>query len=709
MLKKIILAFFVSSFAFAQDDFYCSTHSLSNAAREANPELLKAYESLEIKTLAYENLMANAKVAATGTKVIPVVIHIIHDYQNGSNIEDSQVINAIEILNEDFNEENDDLSDVVSSFSGITGDIDIEFRLAKIDPDGNCTNGITRTNSSLTNTAGENVKELIKWPVNKYVNVWVVESIASGAGGYTYTPGHAPPWNNPDGDAGILVLNQQFGGIGSSNGSAMARHTLSHEFGHFFNLKHTWGPTNTPGVATNCGPDDGVSDTPECIGATSCNLTNISCGTLDNVQNFMSYSGCPRMFTVGQKNRMRFVIENGNSGAASRKLLWQSSNLIATGTNDAYAGSECAPLSDFYINKKRICLDTELDFEGFAYNATNVNYEWTFNGATPSTSTLKDPSVVYTQGGSYDVTLKVSNATGQNIKSITNYIIVKETLDFGGAPYINEGFDTDFIEGEFDNAASWDLEPSSNGEGWEVVSIPSAAGGKCIRVRSNDFDNSLEKDQANFYSPVYDFSDFSDEDGPATLYFKRAYSMNNYNGEDRFRVSTSTNCGRTWKQRYSKSADDLATVVGTKSLSWVPADEDWETVAVDLPTFILGKPSILFRFSLDGHDGNFMYIDQIEIHNGGLSVEEMEENTVFEIAPNPANEETMIYIENIQSTESTIYLTDALGREVAQYHLGETLEATVPLAEIKADLKSGLYYVRLSNQIGNITKKIIVL
>ncbi len=706
MLKKIFLAFFISSFAFAQDDFHCSTHSLSNAAIEANPALKQAHDLLDSKSMAYENMANNAKSAIVGTKVIPVVIHIIHDYEGGSNILDSQVFNAMEILNEDFNKENDDLVDVVSSFSGITGDVDLEFRLAKKDPDGNCTNGITRTFSSLTNTAGENVKDLIKWPVNKYINVWVVESIASGAGGYTYIPGSAP---GNDSDAGILVLNSQFGGIGSSSGSASARHTLSHEIGHFFNLRHTWGGTNTPGVSTNCQSDDGVSDTPECIGATSCDLANISCGSLDNVQNFMSYTGCPRMFTEGQKNRMRYVIENGNWGNASRDLLWQSSNLLATGTNDEYAGNECTPVSDFYIKRKRVCVGAELELEGFGYNAENVNYSWSFTGAFPTTSTLKNPSITYSEGGAYDVSLTVSNASGQNVKTITDYIIVKETVEFGGAPYVNQGFDDNFIVDQFDNAESWDIEPSSNGEGWEVVTIPTAQGGKCIRARSNDFDNDLEEEETNFYSPVFDFTDFTDDDGQATLYFRMAYSMRNSGIEDRFRVMSSTNCGRLWKSRKSFFADGLATVQGNKATSWTPAAEDWVVVTVDIPNVLLGESSVMFKFNLEGQNGNFLYIDQIEIHNGGLSVEEMEEKTVFDIAPNPTTDETIIHIENIQTTNSTIFLVDALGKEVARYQMGETLEATVQLSDIKSDLKSGLYYVRLSNELGNITKKIVVL
>ena len=42
-------------------------------------------------------------------------------------------------MNEDFNAENEDLSNVISEFQNIIGDMQLTFVLAKIDPNGNCT------------------------------------------------------------------------------------------------------------------------------------------------------------------------------------------------------------------------------------------------------------------------------------------------------------------------------------------------------------------------------------------------------------------------------------------------------------------------------------------------------------------------------------------------------------------------------------------
>ena len=80
------------------------------------------------------------------------------------------------ILNEDFARLNPDTFKTPSVFAEYAGDTNIEFRLAKIDPDGNCTQGITRTFSNLTNGARDNVKSLIQWNPEHYMNVWVVKT-----------------------------------------------------------------------------------------------------------------------------------------------------------------------------------------------------------------------------------------------------------------------------------------------------------------------------------------------------------------------------------------------------------------------------------------------------------------------------------------------------------------------------------------------------
>ena len=59
-------------------------------------------------------------------------------------------------------------------------------RLAKLDPEGNCTDGITYHQSILTYEGGENVKDDTYWDNSKYLNIWTVANVASGAAAYAY-------------------------------------------------------------------------------------------------------------------------------------------------------------------------------------------------------------------------------------------------------------------------------------------------------------------------------------------------------------------------------------------------------------------------------------------------------------------------------------------------------------------------------------------
>lgn len=98
-----------------------------------------------------KNNYGKIKVNANGKKVIsyviPVVWHVIHN-DGPENISKATIESEIAQLNEDFQKLNASIVNVHPLFAGITADCEIEFRLARIDPDGNCTEGITRTKST---------------------------------------------------------------------------------------------------------------------------------------------------------------------------------------------------------------------------------------------------------------------------------------------------------------------------------------------------------------------------------------------------------------------------------------------------------------------------------------------------------------------------------------------------------------------------------
>tara|TARA_B100000795_G_scaffold264096_1_gene244149 strand:+ start:537 stop:2963 length:2427 start_codon:yes stop_codon:yes gene_type:complete len=322
MNKILIIPFFILSFLQVIGQTHpCGFTNTMNDRYAEEPFLLEMRAAYEIEI----QQIINSK-SSFAQKTIPVVIHVIYN-DSYSNISSSQVASAITAINEDFNAGNSDFSSVISAFSGVKSNLNINFELANLDPSGNATSGITRTQSDFTDSAGENVKFLVNWDSDMYLNIWVVDNIESGAGAYAYYPGTAP-----NGNEGIVCRHSQFGTSGTSSSSNFSATTLTHEIGHYLNLAHTWGNSNDAELEANCNEDDGVSDTPNTAGTLyGCNTNQSTCGSLDNVQNYMDYTECTNMFTTGQRSRVHAALHSSQGG---RVNLWQYENLIATGLVD---------------------------------------------------------------------------------------------------------------------------------------------------------------------------------------------------------------------------------------------------------------------------------------------------------------------------------------------------------------------------------------
>ena len=131
-----------------------------------NADLESDYESVldKMKNLKVEN----------GKKIIPVVVHVIHNL-GGENISDVSIQGALDILNANINgQASNFLNKTPDIFASVRGDLNVEFRLAKIDPQGNPTSGIIRVRSELTNEPEprDAVKALSYWNSYQYLNIW---------------------------------------------------------------------------------------------------------------------------------------------------------------------------------------------------------------------------------------------------------------------------------------------------------------------------------------------------------------------------------------------------------------------------------------------------------------------------------------------------------------------------------------------------------
>lgn len=577
----------------------------------------------------------------TGPFVIPVVFHIIHN--NGEeNISDAQVIDAVRVMNEDYNKLNPDWVTVRPEFLDLVADVGIEFRLAQRDPEGNCTNGITRTVSTLTAEGDFAMTQLIQWPRDRYMNIWVCR-YASGAAGYTYYPMWLDGWPEAD---GIVVQHSYVGSIGTS--APFRSRVLSHEVGHWLNLKHCWGDSNEPGSDANCGMDDDVEDTPLTRGWTSCVTSGSSCGSaLDNVQNYMEYAYCSRMFTLGQAQRMLAAL---TSAIAQRENLWQPSNLALTGVDAP--GTVCE--ARFEASRRSVCSGSSITFSDQSFNGV-VQRSWSFPGAEPSQSDEQAPTVSYDEPGLYPVSLTVSDAQGGSLSRVEQAYI--RVLPATGQPVPwSDGFEQSATLA----AGDWEVVDRAGDGSFEVTSAASFSGSRSTRLNNTIFSFGRTDE---LISPTVDLSGAQG----AVVTFRYAYAKRYMADDDALYVWVSPDCGDTWMLRRVMRGNSSLLTAGVVAGDFVPNGPDqWRSTEITNIGPNLCSSSFRLRFEFVSDGGNNLYLDDINILSGQVGVQDLGQQAgAVRVAADGAGAfEVMLSLR--QSDRLTLDVLDALGRSVAQ-------------------------------------------
>ena len=232
---------------------------------------------------------------------IPVVVHVIYRLAS-ENISTPQINSQLAVLNKDYRKLN---ADTTNAAGWSKTDVKFEFVLAKKDPNGNPTNGITRTSTTIDDICGSSRYATVRpaWNRDRYLNIWVCD-IDDFTLGFAYPPG-AP--NVSADEDGVVIGPEYFGTTGTAQAPYNLGRTTTHEIGHFFDLLHVWGNDNNP----SCNTDDGVSDTPnqDDVEYDNCGART-SCGSRDQMSNFLQYvdDACMGNFTLGQKTRMRTAL-----------------------------------------------------------------------------------------------------------------------------------------------------------------------------------------------------------------------------------------------------------------------------------------------------------------------------------------------------------------------------------------------------------------
>jgi len=353
---------------------------------------------------------------------IPVVVHVIHT--GGAvgtvyNPTDAQIQGAIAYLNQVYN----------GTWPGTVGagDLQIQFVLAKRDPNCNPTNGINRVNGSAVagyvaggvqaqqttvGTQDLNIKNLSRWDPTQYYNIWIVNKIdgvdgntlSSFIAGYAYFPGA------PSNEDGIVMLATQM---------IAGEKTLPHEIGHAFNLYHPFENPADPSSATcavntSCSTQgDQVCDTdPVTLPAnfvcrTGTNTCNGAAYSTNTESNYMNYTSCYTLFTAGQKARMLAA------AAISPRLSLTTSQ---GGTDPGAGGSPCTiPKIDFELANDQVTETTAAGTGCRSYKDYTYNMVIGLGPSAAATATLSKSSGTAVQGLDFDLTTNGSFTVPDNV------------------------------------------------------------------------------------------------------------------------------------------------------------------------------------------------------------------------------------------------------------------------------------------------------
>lgn len=578
--------------------------------------------------------------------VIPVVFHIIHD--NGpENISNEQVFDAMEVLNRDFRLMNADTGQIVAGFVDIAADVDIEFRLAKRDPQGNCHSGINRIASLLTYEGTNEMKQLINWPRASYMNVYVC-SEAAGAAGYTNYPSE---WGaNTD---GIVLKHEYVGSIGTSN--PYRSRTLTHECGHWLNLPHTWGSSNNPNEPDNCEVDDGVEDTPLCLGSPVgfCDLDRTTCGSLDNVQNYMEYSYCSRMYTLGQRARMRAAL---NSNVADRNQLWTPNNIQETGVFEEALLCNAA----FEVDRFEACIGEDIQFTDQSFFGIS-NWSWDFGDGTVLEggvdSLHRNPIHQYQEAGEFEVYLTVSNGNG-SITSVDPVLIT--VMDDGMLPPMwQDGFEAG--DGPW-ALGQWEVQTLS-GQPWQIRETTGYSGSRSLYVRNR---NNESGDITRTTSTTYDAEGMA----AVMIGYKYAYS-HRATGEtdDRLKLQVSRDCGQTWNTRqFHRGLIDLSTAPDHGGNFYPSGPSEWAGHIEEVDNGLYMVPQLRIRFEFESKGGNNVFLDDINVYGVdslgnvlGLDPTDSPAGQALIAYPNPSRGSVTVQA-MWAASDARLRLRDAVGR-----------------------------------------------
>ena len=552
---------------------------------------------------------------------IPIVVHVIHKGEavgSGTNIPDEQILSQISVLNEDYRRLNNDASNTPPEFQTVAGSLDVEFVLARQDPEGLATTGIVRVQGTQTSwSINDNyeLKSLSYWPAEDYLNIWVCD--LTGVLGYSQFPVSGLPGLENSSDNrltdGVVIAHDAFGSKDDGPFNLLNKYgkgrTTTHEVGHFFGLRHIWGDDDG-----QCDGTDYVSDTPNQSGeSTGCpTMPLASCGVTSMYQNFLDYTddACMNLFTVEQVGRMITVLEN-SPRRASLLSSHGLSNPVPLANDlgirevisplDGECTSLVTPIIEVRnygsnsVSSTRITLNIDgvlIETKDFAFTPLSALQSTTL-------SFSPTPFASGTHAAAFEITLTNGVADpGASNNELSQSVIVPETTSLP------------IIEPFTSVPALWEIINPDLKTTWELASVPNAdPSNTAMKMDFFDYEDNFGEIDL-LVTPVFDLSTAP----VASLLFDVAYARFQ-DDHDGLKVIVLSDCNADVNQGtvvYDKSGAALQTRSPTTD-EFIPSNESqWRTEFLDLSAFA-GQSNLQLAFVGVNDWGNNLYLDNIKV------------------------------------------------------------------------------------------------
>ena len=398
--------------------------------------------------------------------------------------------------------------------------------------------------------------------------------------------------------------------------------------------------------------------------------------------NWVPYnSGLPQTFN---SDICKPFYKNGKIRIASYgKGIWE---------NDLYE-QPAKPVAQIMVDKDTMnvaCAADSFHFDDYSMlNQTNATRQWTFQGGSPATSTIRNPTVTFPTNGTFLVTLKVTDANNMT-DTDSMYVVVNATTV---PATMSEGFQQATFP-----PPNWIVYDQMGDGTW---TLSTTVGGYSQSTQSAIFDN-YNLNSGGSFDDMRFRVDLSNA-ATTKMFFDVAYARYNNTYLDTMQVLVSTDCGATFAMLYQKSSTILATAPDTGGF-FVPSSAEWRTDTIDLNSYV-GQSNLLVVFRNIGRFGNCLYIDNINISSDGVFVPEIaQQKNEVNVFPNPVASGSTIYVVSGQTDNFNFTLYDSNGKVVLNDKVNSGEEIKLP-----EDLSTGNYFYTIVGRTVMKKGKMIVL